>query len=425
MRRCSAPRDKSGAAASRRSSRCSMRLHRELKAAFDPAGILNPGRMYRGALGLDAASSSALRPRRAPARRSALSGYRASSRAYSWIESAGSPASPAFAAASNSSFCCAERLGVGAAARRRASALAPASMACAMKLAKRSSAARLRSAQRCAPAPQPVHEPGDRGEQQRARSPASCEKYSGPCRPSSPTSSATRPKAGRPTPSCASACTAASAPRPARPTRCSATTSTARAAASISSSARSKARRSPRKTQPAPRPLPHLPRLRDHLPLGRAATAAWSTSAARWSRSARRAARGTGCSARLLAFGAAAHARSSRCAALGSCCGRAAARLAGKDPAARAGRRMAGAAPCAQDARARAAACSRRSRRRSTPPRRACSTGSASRSSRRRAPAAAARVRFHLNYQEAGRDDMRALIDAWWPLVERGESRRS
>jgi glycolate oxidase iron-sulfur subunit len=30
-------------------------------------------------------------------------------------------------------------------------------------------------------------------------------------------------------------------------------------------------------------------------------------------------------------------------------------------------------------------------------------------------------VRFHLNYQEAGRDDMRALIDAWWPSIERGE----
>src|SRR5688572_4843657 len=30
-------------------------------------------------------------------------------------------------------------------------------------------------------------------------------------------------------------------------------------------------------------------------------------------------------------------------------------------------------------------------------------------------------LRFHLNYQEQGRDDMRALIDAWWPLVERGE----
>ena len=26
-------------------------------------------------------------------------------------------------------------------------------------------------------------------------------------------------------------------------------------------------------------------------------------------------------------------------------------------------------------------------------------------------------VRFHLNDQQAGRDDMRALIDAWWPLV--------
>ncbi|MGQ0652235.1 MAG: glycolate oxidase subunit GlcF [Betaproteobacteria bacterium] len=30
-------------------------------------------------------------------------------------------------------------------------------------------------------------------------------------------------------------------------------------------------------------------------------------------------------------------------------------------------------------------------------------------------------LRFHLNYQDQGRDDMRALIDAWWPLVERGE----
>jgi len=29
-------------------------------------------------------------------------------------------------------------------------------------------------------------------------------------------------------------------------------------------------------------------------------------------------------------------------------------------------------------------------------------------------------LRFHLNRQEAGRDDMRALIDAWWPLVESG-----
>jgi len=30
-------------------------------------------------------------------------------------------------------------------------------------------------------------------------------------------------------------------------------------------------------------------------------------------------------------------------------------------------------------------------------------------------------VRFHLNDQDGGRDDMRALIDAWWPMVERGE----
>ncbi len=30
-------------------------------------------------------------------------------------------------------------------------------------------------------------------------------------------------------------------------------------------------------------------------------------------------------------------------------------------------------------------------------------------------------LRFHLNKQEAGRDDMRSLIDRWWPFVERGE----
>jgi glycolate oxidase iron-sulfur subunit len=31
-------------------------------------------------------------------------------------------------------------------------------------------------------------------------------------------------------------------------------------------------------------------------------------------------------------------------------------------------------------------------------------------------------LRFHLNLQEQGRDDMRALIDAWWPTIERGEA---
>jgi glycolate oxidase iron-sulfur subunit len=30
-------------------------------------------------------------------------------------------------------------------------------------------------------------------------------------------------------------------------------------------------------------------------------------------------------------------------------------------------------------------------------------------------------LRFHLNHQDAGLNDMRALIDAWWPHVERGE----
>jgi glycolate oxidase iron-sulfur subunit len=29
-------------------------------------------------------------------------------------------------------------------------------------------------------------------------------------------------------------------------------------------------------------------------------------------------------------------------------------------------------------------------------------------------------LRFHMNFQEDGRADMRALIDAWWPLVESG-----
>jgi glycolate oxidase iron-sulfur subunit len=30
-------------------------------------------------------------------------------------------------------------------------------------------------------------------------------------------------------------------------------------------------------------------------------------------------------------------------------------------------------------------------------------------------------LRFHLNYQQRGRDDMRALIDAWWPALAGGE----
>jgi glycolate oxidase iron-sulfur subunit len=30
-------------------------------------------------------------------------------------------------------------------------------------------------------------------------------------------------------------------------------------------------------------------------------------------------------------------------------------------------------------------------------------------------------LRFHLNDHHAGRNDMRALIDAWWPMIERGE----
>src|SRR5258706_7485977 len=30
-------------------------------------------------------------------------------------------------------------------------------------------------------------------------------------------------------------------------------------------------------------------------------------------------------------------------------------------------------------------------------------------------------VRFHMNKQDEGRDDMRARVDEWWPLLERGE----
>lgn len=30
-------------------------------------------------------------------------------------------------------------------------------------------------------------------------------------------------------------------------------------------------------------------------------------------------------------------------------------------------------------------------------------------------------LRFHVGYQDDGRNDMRALIDAWWPRIERGE----
>jgi glycolate oxidase iron-sulfur subunit len=36
-------------------------------------------------------------------------------------------------------------------------------------------------------------------------------------------------------------------------------------------------------------------------------------------------------------------------------------------------------------------------------------------------PGCCGAVRFHLNEQEAGKAQMRALIDAWWPAIERGE----
>ena len=85
----------------------------------------------------------------------------------------------------------------------------------------------------------------------------------------SPISSRTRPKAAKPTRSCASACTAASAPRRVRRISCSATSSTVRAGGSTSSSRCSKASPSPKNAAPS-RPLPHLPRVRNHVPVGRA-----------------------------------------------------------------------------------------------------------------------------------------------------------
>ncbi|HEX7052455.1 MAG TPA: glycolate oxidase subunit GlcF [Burkholderiales bacterium] len=36
-------------------------------------------------------------------------------------------------------------------------------------------------------------------------------------------------------------------------------------------------------------------------------------------------------------------------------------------------------------------------------------------------PGCCGALRFHLNDQEGGRDDMRARIDDWWPMIERGE----
>ena len=104
MRRCFA-RATSPRAPSRRSTRCHARLHRALKAAFDPAGILNPGPLVCGALGLGSFffcvsdRRARLRSERA-LRDSARAGC-----AYSWIDSTGSPASPALAAASSSRRC--------------------------------------------------------------------------------------------------------------------------------------------------------------------------------------------------------------------------------------------------------------------------------------------------------------------------------
>ena len=66
------------------------------------------------------------------------------------------------------------------------------------------------------------------------------------------------------------------------------------------------------------------------------------------------------------------------------------------------------------------AACSRRWRRTSTRPPRACSMRSASQLRARRKAGCCGAIRYHLNDQEGGLDDMRRNIDAWWPLVEAG-----
>jgi Fe-S oxidoreductase len=54
-------------------------------------------------------------------------------------------------------------------------------------------------------------------------------------------------------------------------------------------------------------------------------------------------------------------------------------------------------------------------------PLRACSIWSGFPWSRRRAPGCCGALRYHLNDQDGGRRDMRALIDAWWPGIESGE----
>ena len=156
-------------------------------------------------------------------------------------------------------------------------------------------------------------------------------------------------------------------------------------------------------------------------PSGRALRAAGGHRPRAWSRSAPARPAGTGCRRAALAFGLPRTGCSSRPCGSGGCRALLPASWKKKIPPARARRRMARAAPRAQDAGARAAACSRRSRRRSTPRRRACSTASASRSSKRPAPDAAARVRFHLN-RPRGRPRRHARADR--RLVAAGRARR-
>ena len=147
-----------------------------------------------------------------------------------------------------------------------------------------------------------------------------------------------------------------------------------------------------REDAPAPGPLPDLPRLRDHLPVGRAVRPArrhrprqsWRRKSARsaWDR-LQRAALGVRCC------------RARRC--FRSCCaGPAVAAVPAGCLEAKIPRSARPQAPGPRRATRAAcscspAACSRRSRRASTPRPRACSTAPASRSSRRRARAAAAR----------------------------------